>query len=55
MEIRLSPEPSDGERAAIVRALERRRPHPAYASRWRKAGLDYATARPRKRAGAARA
>jgi hypothetical protein len=53
--LRLSPEPPEEERAAILRVLGRPRPHPAYASRWRKAGLVYATARPRKRRGATRA
>lgn len=55
MNLRLSPEPSAEERAAIMRVLARQRTHPAYASRWRKAGLVYATARPRKRRGATRA
>jgi hypothetical protein len=55
--IRPTPDPSVG--AAIQQAVEARNSPSlgpfAYRSRWRKAGLDYAAARPRKRRGATRA
>ncbi len=52
----IRPTPDSGVRAAIQRVVEARLPkHPAYGSRWRRAGLDYAAARPRKRRGATRA
>jgi hypothetical protein len=57
LEIRPTPDP--GVRAAIERAVEASNTvslaPSAYRSRWRKAGLDYAAARPRKRRGATRA
>jgi hypothetical protein len=65
VEVLLRPEPSDAERRAILRALERllvERPgrHAAYDSRWRRSGLvfdgpDYAGARLRSSRGASRA
>jgi hypothetical protein len=52
----IQPNPDSDVRAAIQRAVEEALPrHPAYGSRWRKAGLVYAAGRPRKRRGAARA
>jgi hypothetical protein len=57
--LEITPKPEPGVRAAIARALEAAiAPSPgpdAYQSRWRLAGLRYATARPRKRRGATRA
>jgi hypothetical protein len=56
LEIRPSPEPA--VRDAIRRAVASNRlllAHPAYRSRWRLAGLRYATARPRRSRGATRA
>ena len=58
MQLEIRPTPDPGVRTAISRAIEAtsllRAPSP-YRSRWRKAGLDYAAARPRKRRGATRA
>lgn len=56
MRLVIRPSPDSGVRAAIERAVEAAHPkHPAYGSRWRRAGLDYAAERPRKRRGATRA
>lgn len=59
MRIVIRPTPDSGVRAAIQRAVEARSSlllaPSAYRSRWRKAGLDYTAARPRKRRGATRA
>jgi hypothetical protein len=55
----IRPNPDAGVRAAIERAVESSNTvllaPSAYRSRWRKAGLDYAAVRPRKRRGATRA
>jgi hypothetical protein len=55
----IQPTPDPGVRAAIQRAVEASNSlllaPSAYRSRWRKAGLDYAAGRPRKRRGATRA
>jgi hypothetical protein len=55
----IQPTPDAGLRAAIQRAVEASNSlllaPAAYRSRWRKAGLDYAAGRPRKRRGATRA
>ena len=55
----IQPPADDGVAEAIRRAVRASNSllldHPAYRSRWRRAGLDYATARPRRRRGAARA
>jgi hypothetical protein len=59
VQLEIRPTPDPGVRAAIRRAVEASNSlllaPPAYRSRWRKAGLDYAAARPRKRRGATRA
>ena len=59
MQLEIRPTPDPGVRAAISRAIEASTglvaAPSAYRSRWRKAGLDYAAARPRKRRGATRA
>jgi hypothetical protein len=59
MRIVIRPTPEPGVGAAIQRAVEASNSlslaPTAYRSRWRKAGLDYAAARPRKRRGATRA
>ena len=59
MRLVIRPNPDAGVRAAIERAVEASNSlllaPPAYRSRWRKAGLDYAAGRPRKRRGATRA
>ncbi len=59
MRFEIRPVPDSGVRAAIERAVEASNTvllaPSAYRSRWRKAGLDYAAARPRKRRGATRA
>ncbi|HEY8192305.1 MAG TPA: hypothetical protein VIF36_00125 [Gaiellaceae bacterium] len=59
MRLVIRPTPDAGVRAAIQQAVEvsnRLLLAPsAYHSRWRKAGLDYAAGRPRKRRGATRA
>lgn len=59
MRLVIRPNPDPGVRAAIERAVEASDSlllaPPAYRSRWRKAGLDYAAGRPRKRRGATRA
>ncbi|MDX6423062.1 MAG: hypothetical protein QOI67_533 [Gaiellaceae bacterium] len=59
MRLVIQPIPDADVRAAIQRAVEASNSlllaPSAYRSRWRKAGLDYAAARPRKRRGATRA
>ena len=58
MRLVIRPNPDAGVRAAIERAVEASTSPlapSAYRSRWRKAGLDYAAGRPRKRRGATRA
>lgn len=59
MKLQIRPNPDSGVRAAIQRALEEGNGASvgpsAYRSRWRRAGLDYAAGRPRKRRGATRA
>jgi hypothetical protein len=41
VDVEITPEPSDGERQAILASLEDARLRPsAYASRWRESGLD---------------
>jgi hypothetical protein len=56
--LEITPKPDPGVRAAIRRALGAggsEPGHPSHASRWRRAGLRYATALPRSRRGATRA
>ena len=63
MDVRITPEPSEEEREAILAALERERPTAVAPSPWRRAGLgpgpeeddDYAVAPPRQSRGATRA
>ena len=59
MKLVIRPNPDSGVRAAIQQAVEASNTvllaPSAYRSRWRKAGLDYAAGRPRKRRGATRA
>jgi hypothetical protein len=65
MAIEVRPEIAESERDALTLALRRlglagSRTHLAYASRWRRAGLEtdgapYAVARPRSKPGATRA
>ncbi len=59
MRLVIQPTPDAAARAAIQRAVEASNSlllaPPAYRSRWRKAGLDYAAERPLKRRGATRA
>ena len=59
MRLVIRPTPDAGVRAAIERAVQASNTvllaPSAYRSRWRKAGLDYAAGRPRKRRGATRA
>jgi hypothetical protein len=59
VDVRITPEPTDDERDAIVRALEAERDAGADASPWRRASLgpeaDQATAPRRQSLGAVRA
>jgi hypothetical protein len=59
VDVQITPEPSDAEREAIVRALESEREEEGAPSPWRRAGLgpepDQATAPRRQSRGAERA